>query len=121
MKGSLNNRDKDALMVLSSEEIHQLLTYYIREIFARRRYARVHVYPTTNNGKFVEFYDGEFEVDDYVFRIWDNKLCVQKNCKTIGECETNTKLMGWLFLLLEYVLDQCHIKELRRIYIHYEL
>ena len=120
MESNLNSRDQDDLMVLSSEEIHQLLTCYIREIFARRRYARVHVYPTTSNGKFVKF-EGEFEVDDYLFRMWDNKLSVQKNCKTIGECDTNAQLMGWFFLLLEYVIDQCHVKELRRIYIHYEL
>ena len=79
MEENLTDKDENGLMGLSSDEIHQLLTYYIREVFARRRYARVHVYPTTGiDGKFNGFYDGEFEVDDYVFRICYNKLSVQK-------------------------------------------
>lgn len=106
---------------LSREEILQLLTYYIKEVIARRRYARAHVCPSIgNNGRFIEFYDGTFDVADYTFRICDNKLSVQKCCKTIGECDTNTELIGWLFQLLGFIIDQCHVKELRA-HISYDL
>ncbi|MDE5794738.1 MAG: hypothetical protein K2I08_08455 [Muribaculaceae bacterium] len=122
MEENLTEKDENGLSVISSDEIYALLTNYIREVFARRRYARVHVCPTKGiDGKLIGFYNGEFEVDDYVFRICGHKLRVEKNCKIIGECDTNAELIGWLFILLNYVIDQCHVKELKRIYINFEL
>ena len=122
MEDNLTDKDENGLIVTSSAEIYALLTYYIREVFARRRYARVHVCPTKGiDGKLIGFYNGEFEVDDYVFMICGHKLRVEKNCKIIVECDTNAELIGWLFILLNYVIDQCHVKELKRIYINFEL
>ena len=100
---------------LSTEEIHRLLAFYIREVFARRRYARVNpMYTTDVEGMFIEF-DSEFHVADYIFRVYKNKLIVEKNCKIIGECDTCAELIGWLFELLCYVIDQRQVKEFRRI------
>ena len=66
-----------------------------------------------SDGRFIRFYTGEFKVADYSFDFFDNTLIVKKDCKTIGKCEINTELIGWLFKLLDFIIRQRHMKELR--------
>ncbi len=113
MEQKLSTKNDNSMQTLSSEEIHKLLTYYIREIVARRRYGRVYPCPRRNINGFLERYFGRFEVADYTFEIYGNKLSVQKGCKTIGECDTNEDIIVWLFQFLDFIIEQRHIKEFR--------
>lgn len=59
-------------------------------------------------------YRCDFDVADYTFTVCGNELSIEKNCKKIGECKAYTELIGWLLLLLEFVINQRHVKEFRK-------
>ena len=121
MENKLLVDEHDSQRVILTDDLHQLLAHYIREVFARRKYARVEMRPNVDiNGRLIEF-DATLYVDDYEFRVLENRLIVKLDCKTIGECTTNTDLIGWLFQLMDYVIEQCQVKNFRRICIPYEL
>ena len=101
---------------MSSEEIYQILTKCIRDVFARRKFGYANVMSNYDiNGAFMGFYISEFAVGDYSFRLYGNDLEVEKDGVIIGKCKTEGEIIGWLFQLLEYVISNSHVKDMIRV------
>lgn len=101
---------------MTKEEIYDLLDRSLRDQFARRRLGRAYVIEEVNmDDVFIKFYESSFEIGDLCFTVRDNILTVKKDDLKIGECDTSSELMGWLFFMLKFIIDQRHVKEFIRL------